>query len=387
MYHIECSDKFSSKLDIKNFFYRVNQLNVAGKKKIIYIKDVFEITTFRYRTYNVMEALENSTKYIVTCFMVEELRVISKLIDKIDLVILQRCKWSIELESFLNLAKTIGIKIVFDMDDLIYNNKYIPDYLYNIGDYTDSCISSLVAMVNLYRMSIDFCDEFIVSTPKLALQMEKDFKKKTYIYHNFLNFEQEEISKKICSLKEKKYDNSKFVIGYFSGSGTHARDLDVALDSILKLMNKYDDVYFEIVGFMALNNKFDKYIKNKRLIMKPLVTYQELQYLIGSVDLNIIPLQKNLFNDCKSELKFFEAAIVNTLTLASSNAVYGKVIEDGVNGFLVDDFDWFDKLEYIYLNRNKLKKIVDNARIYSLDEYGCSTQREGLSSMFDEIIS
>lgn len=386
MYSLTCETKYSSKLNIENFSDRLNELNNTNKKIIIYIKEEFEVTTFRYRTYNIMQALEKSNQYFATCFLVEELKKLSKLIDKIDLIILQRCKWSMELESFLNYAKYKGKKIMYDIDDLIYDNKYIPSYLSNIGDYTDKSISSLVSMSSLYHMSLSFCDKFITSTPKLAEFMKKDFGKDVFVYHNFLNVEQEEISENIRNQKKECYDDNRFVIGYFSGSGTHVRDLDIVLDAILRLMDQYDDIYFEIVGFMALNKNFNKYLKNKRMIMKPLVPYQKLQYLMGSVDLNIVPLQNNQFNNCKSELKYFEASIVDTITIASNNEVYGHVITDGENGFLANDFDWYEKLEYIYLNKENLYSIKEKAREYSLKEYGCYNQTEKLNKMFDKIM-
>lgn len=385
MYSLTCK-KYSSKLNIKSFFDRLNEINDTNKRIIIYIKEEFEVTTFRYRTYNIMQALEKSNQYFATCFLVEELRTISKLIEKIDLIILQRCKWSMELESFLNYAKYKGKKVLYDIDDLIYDNKYIPSYLNNIGDYTDKSISSLVSMSSLYHMALSFCDCFITSTPKLAEFMKKDFGKDVFVYHNFLNIEQEEISCEIRKQKKTCYEDDKFVIGYFSGSGTHVRDLDIVLDAILKLMDRYDDIYFEIVGFMALNKNFNKYLKNKRIIMKPLVPYQKLQYLMGSVDLNIVPLQNNQFNNCKSELKYFEASIVDTITIASNNEVYGHVIKDGENGFLASDFDWYEKLEYIYLNKRELYPIKEKAREYSLKEYGCYCQTEKLDKMFDRIM-
>lgn len=381
-----CNEKYKSKLNIKSFADRIERLNKTKKQKIIYIKEEFEVTSFRYRTYNIMQSLENSKFYFATCFLVEELKIVSKIIDKVDLIILQRCKWSVELESFLIFSKSKGKKILYDMDDLIYDNKYISNYLDNIGDYTDKSVSSLVSVSSLYNMVIPFCDAFIVSTPKLAEFMKKDFNKSVYVYHNYLNLEQEDISYNIRNEKKKKYNAQKFEIGYFSGSGTHVRDLDIALKAILKLMDTYDDVNFKIVGFMALNDKFNKYLKNKRLVMKSLVTYQELQYLIGSVDLNIVPLQKNCFNDCKSELKYFEASAVDTLSLVSHTDVYDEIIIDGKNGFVANEFEWYDKLEYIYLNRKKMGKIVDNAREYCLKEYGCYNQTRKLEKMFDEIL-
>ena len=140
-----------------------------------------------------MQSLEKSNFYFATCFLVEELRSVSKVIDYVDLIILQRCKWSIELESFLNYSRSKGKKILYDIDDLIYDNKYIPSYLDNIGDYTSN-VATLVSMSGLYNMVIPFCDAFIVSTPKLAEFMKKDFGKKVYVYHNYLNLEQERIS-------------------------------------------------------------------------------------------------------------------------------------------------------------------------------------------------
>ena len=47
-----------------------------------------------------------------------------------------------------------------------------------------------------------------------------------------------------------------------------------------------------------------------RIDILPLADFLTLQTLIGSTGLNIVPLQTNIFTNCKSELKYFEAAIV-----------------------------------------------------------------------------
>ncbi len=104
LYRITCNKKYPKELNIKSFFERFNELSHSDKKNIIYVKDEFEVTTFRYRAYNVTESLNKSDKYFAVCFLVDELRNLSKVIDKIDLIVLQRCKWLIELESFVNYA-------------------------------------------------------------------------------------------------------------------------------------------------------------------------------------------------------------------------------------------------------------------------------------------
>ena len=58
------------------------------------------------------------------------------------------------------------------------------------------------------------------------------------------------------------------------------------------------------------------------------------QRLIAEVEINISPLKENQFTNCKSELKFFEAAACGTLTLASPTYAFKKSIVHGVTGFL-----------------------------------------------------
>lgn len=49
-----------------------------------------------------------------------------------------------------------------------------------------------------------------------------------------------------------------------------------------------------------------------------------------------MPLQDTLFNRCKSDLKFLEAAAARVVSLASPT-VYGRVIEDGRTGMIFRD--------------------------------------------------
>ena len=150
-------------------------------------------------------------------------------------------------------------------------------------------------------------------------------------------------------------------------------------------MNKYEDIYLRIVGFMEFSEELQKLKDDGRIIFSDLVSFEELQYEIGKVDLNIVPLQKYKFNECKSELKYFEAGIVNTLTLATDISSYKNCIEDGVDGFLSDEYSWFEKMEYIYLNYQNLHDIVDNARKKCLREYGSNEQESRLEKMYDDI--
>lgn len=386
MYRLKCDTEFDMQLDVPEFSIRYYQLLNSKKKNIIYIKDVFDNSTFRYRTYNVMEAMENNFKYFVTCFLVSELYSIYKLLSKIDLIILQRAKWSFELESFIRIVKEKKIPIVYDMDDLIYHTKYVPKYLNSIGDYRDFTVDSFFALSKRYELIASSSDGFIATTNDLKQHLECDFNKPVWLMPNFLNKEQEEESRKICLLKEKNYKRDKFVIGYFSGSNSHQRDLEIVESAIIKLMDKYPDIYLKIVGYMSLSKEFEKLKKDGRILIDKFVPFQELQYKIGEVDLNIIPLQNHEFNHCKSELKYFEASIVDVVSCATDNNVYHNIIEDGKDGFLCTEMDWYDKIEYVYLNYDKMKNVIKSAKNKCYQLYGNNRQEERILNLYDDII-
>lgn len=386
MYNLKCKKEFDMQLNIPNFSKRYLDLFNSEKKNVIYIKDVFDNSTFRYRTYNVMESMKNNKKYHVTCFLVTELYSIYNLIEKLDLVILQRAKWSFELESFIRVLKQNNKKIIYDMDDLIYHTKYVPKYLNSIGDYREFSIDAFFALAKRYELVASISDGFIVTTNALYKNIKKDFGKPTWILPNFLNQEQEDESERIVGLKKNNYLDDKFIIGYFSGSNSHQRDLEIIESAIVRLIGKYDNIYLKIVGFMNLSENFKKLKEEGKLIFDKFVPYQELQYKIGSVDLNVIPLQKHEFNNCKSELKYFEASIVDTISCATDNEVYRDIIIDGEDGFLCNEMDWYEKIEYIYLNRDKLNKMKQKAKKKCYEVYGNKNQEEKITKMYDEII-
>lgn len=386
MYNIKCDKKFDYDLKIDNFSDRYFKILNSNKKNVIYIKDVFDNSTFRYRTYNVIEAMDLSDNYCVSCFLVEELNKIYNIIDKINIFIFQRAKWNFEVAAFIDVLKQKNKIVVYDMDDMIYDTKFVPEYLNSISYYDDVSIDSFFALSKRYELVIKKCDGVIVTTDNLAKSIKKNLKLPTWILRNFLNKEQIIASKNVIDMKEKKYDSSKFIIGYFSGSNSHKRDLEVAENALSKLINKYDNIYLNIVGFMDLSDKLKDLKSKGKLFFSKFVSYEELQYEIGKVDLNIIPLQKHEFNDCKSELKYFEAGIVNTISLATNNDVYTDIIKHGQDGFLTDELSWFDNLEYIYLNKENLKNIIENANKKCHRLYDYDKQVIKIEKIYDSII-
>jgi hypothetical protein len=98
-----------------------------------------------------------------------------------------------------------------------------------------------------------------------------------------------------------------------------------------------------VVGFLEPRGELLRH--RDRLETYPLQDFLNLQRLLAEVEVNIVPLQDNLFTNCKSELKYFEAAICGTLTIASPTFVFRRAITDGETGFLACAHEWEAKLQ------------------------------------------
>ena len=73
------------------------------------------------------------------------------------------------------------------------------------------------------------------------------------------------------------------------------------------------------------------------------MNWEELPRLIASVDINLAPLEKSVFNEAKSENKWVEAALVKVPTVASKVGAFEKMIQTEVTGILCETRQEWEK--------------------------------------------
>ena len=90
-------------------------------------------------------------------------------------------------------------------------------------------------------------------------------------------------------------------------------------------MGKYKDVFLKIVGELNIPEELELY--KERILAVPFTDWKKLPELIASVDINLAPLEDNLFNAAKSENKWMEAALVKVPTIASEVGAFKEIIK------------------------------------------------------------
>lgn len=330
-----------------------------------------DTSTFRYRGYNIVKALENSQKWKSVYFFRNEITTILPYISSIELLVVIRVQWSHMLNQLIYMAKAEGVTVAFDVDDLIFDIDYLPlvTNTLNVNFTSERDYDFWFAYIGRIGYTASLADCFITTNNFLGNRLESKFQKPYGVIPNFLNEEQLIVSEKCVSKKNIQKSKKPFTIGYFSGTPSHINDFKTVYKELIQLLEEFNDIQLSVVGFMEFPPELQPLIKAGRITFTPLVDFLELQRLTAQVDVNIVPLVLNTFTNCKSELKFFEAAIVHTITFASPNFSYHNCITDGVNGFLCKQGEWYQKIKAVYLNEIKVADIVKNAYDYSIEHY------------------
>ena len=375
------------------FAYRIKILyenSRMGFKSVVFLYETADSSTFRYRVYNMCQSLEESLYWKGNFFFENELEKLSRYLDYIDLLVLVRFHWSKELGEFVAKYKSMrgGKKVIFDIDDLVFDIRYLPELLQSIGSrkvaeetaYWKGYVSSLNHTAYL-------CDIAITTNGYLKNLLEDSMQKKCYVIPNTFNRWQEQISQKCC--KEKKTSKNEFTLGYFSGSPTHEKDFLMIAEELYELLCGFPDMKLKIVGYMNLPDYMERLRKNGKIMFVGFQNFINLQKEIADVNINLVPLVNTVFTNCKSELKYFEASIVETISIMSPTYVYKTIIKDGDNGFLCE-FDnsgrWYQRILDIYYERVDIRKISRAARHVCEEKYRYSAVRNDIEKLCFQMI-
>ena len=371
-------------------FHRIQKLNSYINKKckiFIILYEAPDTSTFRYRAYNIYQCLDLSTtsNWKSIYFFHKEIEIVKQFFSKIDIISIVRMKWTIDLEQFICSAQHNNIPVLFDIDDMVFDTRYLPlvTNTLNVQLKEEFEYDFWFAYISRLELTASKVNAFITTNQYLAEKLENKFNKNSYIIPNFFNMEQLDFSKKCCL--QKRTSVSPFIIGYFSGTPSHINDFGVVALELAQLLDEFPNIKLRIVGFMDFPAYYQKYITRKQVEIIPLVDFLTLQRLIAEVDVNIVPLVENSFTNCKSELKFFEASIVKTITCATPTYVFKNCIQHGENGFLCRPGEWYHTLKNIYQNYNSMENIVNNCYEYSLEHYSLHVMEKKLNYVLEQI--
>ena len=272
----------------------------------------------------------------------------SELVSEADVVVIQR-----DFPRFPNYATVIARAraenklVIYEVDDLIIE---VPQ------DHISRKAFEPV-LLQILRGIVD-ADAVITSTPALKEYLA-NFNPNIWLVSNLID----DSIWKLRSPSPVGVPEKPVVIGYMGG-GSHLPDLEMVKPVVLRLLDDYGPA----IGF-----RFWGVQPPAELLEHPGVTWVPLNildyaefanYLVQQkCDIFIAPLLDNLFNRCKSQIKFLEYSVLGVAGVFSRLEPYKSVITDGENGLLAATLEDWDKCLRKLINSPDLRyKIATNAQ-------------------------
>ena len=267
----------------------------------------------------------------------------------------------------LAYARAHGMRVVYDVDDLVFDPELAEriDGLRLMGPYQRR---RFIGALSRRRRLMQRCDLVTVSTEALAREAEK-LGLPAAVVPNCLNGEQ----LRLAAALPPHTGGATVRVAYLSGSRTHRRDFRECEAALLMAMRRHRHLRFRIVGYLDLDPAWAEF--GERIERVPFLPPAEMLRSVGECDINLAPLELgNPFCEGKSELKFFEAALVNVPTIASPTATLAAAIEDGVTGLLAgDENGWGRAFDALVTSAARRHAIGEAARQAALSRYTLRT--------------
>ena len=316
-----------------------------GTLRVAYVYERAEPGTFRYRCYNMAQAINQADSDIsASYFFLQDLLAIDRLSDYADVLVLVRVRYDSDVERLIRSFRLAGKPVLYDIDDHIFTLEATPLLVASLdqGLTRFGRVEKWVGVVGRIRHSLQEVDGIITTTAFLADKLREQFDVPVAVIPNFLNTEQWEYSEALRASRTAPPQDAP-VIGYFSGSASHNRDYQIAEEGLAHILDRYPKARLRIAGYLEPPTSLDRF--QGRIDRLPFMDFLGLQKAISEVSLNLSPLQHNAFSYSKSELKYFEAAAAGVLTVASPAPVFAEAITHNHNGYLADGLSWPDVLE------------------------------------------
>jgi glycosyltransferase involved in cell wall biosynthesis len=209
-----------------------------------------------------------------------------------------------------------------------------------------------------YRRILEMADVVTCSTQGVADALQKEVTpRRIRVFPNLVRMDWYEQ----VDLRE---DPDKVKI-LWQGGIAHYEDWYPLREALGNITRKYPQVEWIIWG--AQFPWVKELIPAHRMKFKPWCAYQEYRLRLAMIghDISLAPLSSNVFNDCRSAIKFYEGSVLKkpAATLAQNTGAYQKEIVDGETGLLFNTPEEFEnKLSLLIEDVTERKRLAANAK-------------------------
>ncbi|WP_284948323.1 glycosyltransferase [Acidisoma cladoniae] len=343
-----------------------------------------------YRVLQKGDHLDRAGYEIETFDQTQDLNLFHQRLPFLDSVIFYRVAALPPAIRAIRAARAAGLPTIYDIDDLIFDSKHFPDSFESYGGLVSRQVyGGLVTGTALFSKAIQLCDFAMSSTTTLANEMlQLVVQKSAFVHRNALDAIQEgaflNSNAEAMSLRENEYP-----IRIFYGTGTRAHNEDfelIAVPALIKILDEYGPlVQLVIAGYITLPQSMLRF-ENQIVIIDQILDRNSYWHLLKGMDINIAVLKPGIISDCKSEIKWMEAAMLGIPSVVSNTKTYREVVSHGKNGFIAEDTsDWYLFLNNLVKSAALRKNVGNEARASVKENYSTAASSKNIAAIIASI--
>lgn len=352
----------------------------CGRRRVAYFYETANNSTFRYRAYNMVQVLNDKKNREVSAsyFFLDDLHMVDEIAGLADVLVICRSMYNHHINQLVTRFRIRGKRVLFDIDDFVFDTRYAHLVINTLDQDVGNTATwnDWFAWTGRLGETLRWCDGAIATNAYLASRIADFSGLPVMVVPNFINKEQLDISEKLFQRKETSgfSRSEKICLGYFSGSPSHNLDYAIITSALEEVLENDSRVELMVVGYIEAGPQLERF--GARIKRQPFHDYVNLQRLVGSVEFNLMPLQLNDFTNCKSDLKYFEAAIVGTLSIASPSHTYAAAIQDRKNGYIARAHQWASVIQQAIENIDTYPEMASTAYADARLKYAWFNQRQ-----------
>jgi glycosyltransferase involved in cell wall biosynthesis len=307
-------------------------------------------------------------------------------------VVFWRVQMSAVVCRVIGTARAAGIAVGLDIDDLIIDPDLARSRIIDGIRTLRHDEASVRAYFTSVRAVLEASDFGLASTRALAERMRAPGRP-AFVVPNGFDEAAYAAARMAVRRRAAHPPDDVLRIGYAAGTRTHQRDLAAASGALGRFLAGHPQarlVLFrdprsgeglvQVAEFPALHAVRD------RIEWRDMVPLDALPAELARFDINIAPLELgNPFVDAKSELKFFEAGLVDVPTIASPTRPFAEAIEHGRTGWLAaDEQAWLAGLEALAESRTSRRRMGRAAHIEALARFGPLARADAIGRVLEQ---
>ncbi len=310
-------------------------------------------------------------------------------IGSADIVWIWRARLSPETAPLITAARDAGAKILFDVDDLMFRPELALAELIDgirTQNMSETEVGKFYKAVKLLLLEADRC-----TAPTIPLVREmRGFHRPATLIPNGFDRETLACSRAALRARRSHPEDGLIRIGYAAGSRTHQRDLAVASHAIAAVLSEHPNTRLVLFRRAVGLEEFPEFqAVQDQIEWRDLVPVEKLPSEYARFDINLAPLEVgNRFCEAKSELKFFEAALVGVPTIASPTRPFRDAIRHGDTGLLARSGDqWYEGLKRLVHEVELRHRLADRAYQHVLWLYGPERRSLLVTRLVNELLA